>query len=118
MSRQESNATFALTSFLYGGNAAYIEDLYAKYEADPTSVDAEWRDFFKSLKDEGADVIKSARGASWKKSNWPQRENGDRYLADALQQAEGSVTVLVVNSLPEAGVAGVNFSHAGVMQAR
>ena len=35
MSRQDANAAFALTSFLYGGNAAYIEDLYARYENDP-----------------------------------------------------------------------------------
>ena len=67
MSRQDANAAFALSSFLYGGNAAYIEDLYARYEADPNSVDAEWRDFFGSLKDNAADVAKSARGASWKK---------------------------------------------------
>ena len=40
MSRQDANAAFALSSFLYGGNAAYIEDLYARYEADPNSVDA------------------------------------------------------------------------------
>ena len=45
MSRQDANAIFAHTSFLYGGNAAYIEDLYAKYEADPAAVDAEWRAF-------------------------------------------------------------------------
>ena len=41
MSRQDANAAFARTSFLYGGNAAYIEDLYAKYESDPAAVDAE-----------------------------------------------------------------------------
>jgi len=52
MSRQDANAIFAHTSFLYGGNAAYIEDLYARYEADPAAVDAEWRAFFQSLKDE------------------------------------------------------------------
>ena len=45
MSRQDANAAFALSSFLYGGNAAYIEDLYAKYEADPKSVEAEWQAF-------------------------------------------------------------------------
>ena len=33
MSRQDANAAFALTSFLYGGNAAYIDDLYARYES-------------------------------------------------------------------------------------
>ena len=31
MSRQDANAAFARTSFLYGGNAPYIEDLYARY---------------------------------------------------------------------------------------
>ena len=65
MSRQDANAAFALTSFLYGGNAAYIEDLYARFEGDPNSVDAEWRAFFSSLKDASADVVKSAHGASW-----------------------------------------------------
>ena len=73
MSRQDANAAFAISSFLYGGNAAYIEDLYARYEQDPASVDAEWRDFFGSLKDQGADVAKSARGASWKKPPLTER---------------------------------------------
>src|SRR5712691_6507348 len=71
MSRQDANSAFARTSFLYGGNASYIEDLYAKYETDPAAVDAEWQELFRSLKDERADVVKSARGASWKKPNWP-----------------------------------------------
>src|SRR3954471_13051267 len=66
MSRQDANAAFALSSFLYGGNAAYIEDLYARYESDPKSVDAEWQAFFGSLRD-GAAPGKNARGASWKK---------------------------------------------------
>ena len=77
MSRQDANAAFALTSFLYGGNASYIEDLHARYEVDPNSVDAEWQAFFASLKDNAADVTKNARGASmpsgsslaWK---WPR----------------------------------------------
>ena len=99
MSRQDANAAFALSSFLYGGNAAYIEDLYAKYEADPKSVEAEWRAFFGSLKDSSADVTKSAQGASWKKppviardetlsaldGNWAETEKkiGDKVRAKA-----------------------------------
>ncbi len=65
MSRQDANAAFALTSFLYGGNAAYIEDVYARFETDPNSVDAQWQTFFQSLKDDARDVAKNARGASW-----------------------------------------------------
>jgi 2-oxoglutarate dehydrogenase E1 component len=71
MSRQDANAAFARTSFLYGGNAAYIEDLYARYENDPGTVDAEWRAFFESMRDGSADVQKSAYGPSWKRPNWP-----------------------------------------------
>src|SRR3982075_2299983 len=71
MSRQDANAAFALSSFLQGTNAAYIDDLYARYEQDPGAVDAEWQEFFKSLKDTPADVKKNAEGASWGRDNWP-----------------------------------------------
>jgi len=71
MSRQDANAAFARTSFLYGGNAAYIEDLYARYENDPAAIDGEWRAFFESLRDGSAEVLKSAHGPSWKRPNWP-----------------------------------------------
>ena len=77
MSRQDANAAFAQTSFLYGGNAAYVEDLYARYESDPNAVDAEWRTFFQSLKDDAADVRKVARGPSWKRPHWPQPARGE-----------------------------------------
>ena len=63
MSRQDANAVFARTSFLYGGNAAYIEDLYARFEKDPAAVDAEWRAFFEGLKDTPADVAKKPKAA-------------------------------------------------------
>jgi 2-oxoglutarate dehydrogenase E1 component len=71
MSRQDANAAFALSSFLHGANAPYIDDIYARYEKDPASVDAEWQEFFKSLKDQPADVRKNAEGPSWARDNWP-----------------------------------------------
>src|SRR5262249_61286290 len=77
MSRQDANAAFALTSFLYGGNGSYIDDLYARYEADPNAVDGEWRAFFQSLKDDAGDVEKVARGPSWKRPNWPPPARGE-----------------------------------------
>jgi 2-oxoglutarate dehydrogenase E1 component len=77
MSRQDANAAFALTSFLYGGNAAYIDDLYARYELDPKSVDAEWQSFFQSLKDDARDVEKNAHGPSWARPGWPAPERNE-----------------------------------------
>src|SRR3982750_89076 len=37
---------FLDNSYLFGGNAPFIEDLYEKYLANPQSVDDEWRDYF------------------------------------------------------------------------
>jgi 2-oxoglutarate dehydrogenase E1 component len=82
MSRQDANAAFALSSFLQGANATYIDELYARYENSPASVDAEWQEFFKSLKDPPADVQKNAEGPSWAKANWPLTPSDD--LTSAL----------------------------------
>ena len=49
MGRQEANEQFLITSFLDGSNAAYIEQLYARYQEDPSSVSDEWQAFFKAL---------------------------------------------------------------------
>ena len=116
MSRQDANAAFARTSFLYGGNAAYIEDLYAKFEADPASVEAEWRTFFEALKDEGADVTKAAQGASWKKPNWPVRPNGD--LVSALDgDWAGTEKKIGEKISTKAQAKGVDLSPTDVQQA-
>jgi 2-oxoglutarate dehydrogenase E1 component len=116
MSRQDANAAFALTSFLYGGNAAYIEDLYARYEKDPSSVDAEWQSFFQSLKDDPASVAKNARGASWKKPNWPLRANGD--LVAALDGNWAETEKAIGDKIKaKAQVRGVDLSTADVQQA-
>jgi len=82
MSRQDANAAFALSSFLQGTNANYIDEIYARYEKDPASVDAEWQEFFKSLKDSPADVRKNAEGPSWGRDNWPLTPQDD--LTSAL----------------------------------
>src|SRR6478735_6935223 len=89
MSRQDANAAFALSSFLQGTNATYIDDLYARYEQDPTSVDAEWQEFFESLKDTPADVQKNAEGPSWGRDNWPLSPRDD--LTSALDGNWASV---------------------------
>ena len=71
MTRQDFNQALLQTSFLYGANATYIEELQARYEKDPDSVEPGWREFFSALGDDPAIVEKTARGASWKRPNWP-----------------------------------------------
>ncbi len=116
MSRQDANSAFARTSFLYGTNAGYIEDLYARYEKDPATVDAEWREFFQGLKDNAADVARSARGASWKQPNWPVTANGELVAALDGQWAE-TEKKLGEKISAKAQAKGVEISSADVMQA-
>ena len=80
--RSGSNDAFAATSFLYGGNAAYVEQLQERYRADPASVDPEWRAFFESLNDDPGAVEHSAQGPAWKAPRWPIAANGE--LVSAL----------------------------------
>ena len=116
MSRQDANAAFALTSFLYGGNAAYIEDLYARYEADPKAVDAEWQSFFQSLKDDARDVEKNARGPSWSRPGWPVPERSDLISALDGDWAEAGKT-LGAKVKAQAQTRGVDISSAEVERA-
>src|ERR1700754_1069519 len=116
MSRQDANAAFALTSFLDGGNAAYIEDLYSRYLANPSAVDAEWQAFFQSLKDGQADVAKAAQGPSWRRPNWPQRANGE--LIAALTGDWSEVEKAVGDKIKaRAQATGVELSSEHVQQA-
>jgi 2-oxoglutarate dehydrogenase E1 component len=77
MARHDQNKALLNTSFLYGGNAAYIENLYARFEADPESVTPEWREFFGALAEDKTTVVNSAAGPSWKQPNWPTLANGE-----------------------------------------
>ncbi|GFO80472.1 MAG: 2-oxoglutarate dehydrogenase subunit E1 [Methyloceanibacter sp.] len=65
MTRYEGNEVFAHTSFLDGANATYLAELYALYQADPSSVSDDWRGFFANLGDDAKNVIANAEGPSW-----------------------------------------------------
>jgi 2-oxoglutarate dehydrogenase E1 component len=116
MARQDANEAFAQTAFLYGGNAAYIEQLYARYTEDPASVAPEWREFFASLKDEAATVADNARGASWKRPNWPVPANGE--LVSALDGNWAAVETALSDKIKaKAQAKGAEVGSAEVMQA-
>jgi 2-oxoglutarate dehydrogenase E1 component len=116
MSRQDANAAFALSSFLQGTNAPYIDDIYARYEKDPLSVDPEWQEFFKSLKDQPADVRKNAEGPSWGRANWPLEPRDD--LTSALDGNWAEVEKAVGTKLAaKAQAKGGELTPADVNQA-
>ncbi len=93
MARNEENDSFLKTSFLYGANAGYIEELYAKWSDNQSSVSEEWAELFKSMQpadlETNAKASENAEGPSWKRSNWPIAANGE--LVSALDGNWGPV---------------------------
>ncbi|MGH8172157.1 MAG: 2-oxoglutarate dehydrogenase E1 subunit family protein, partial [Rhodanobacteraceae bacterium] len=72
---------FQASSPLSGGNAAFVEELYENYLADPASVAAEWRTYFDAFKGrEAGDVPHSA---VIERIEQAQRLNGHAYAAAA-----------------------------------
>ncbi|WP_292286682.1 2-oxoglutarate dehydrogenase E1 component [Marivita sp.] len=77
MTDQSPNDHFRASSFLQGHNAAYLEQMYARYANDPNAVDDAWRTFFKQLGDDDTAVRNDATGPSWARSDWPPTPNDD-----------------------------------------
>jgi 2-oxoglutarate dehydrogenase E1 component len=110
MARQDANKEFAATSFLYGANAPYLEDLHARYQKDPKSIDAQWRDFFEGLKD--APEAKP----SWQRAGWPPLANGE--LTAALDGNWAETATKTVEKIKSAAqVRGAEVSEGAVTQA-
>src|SRR6202007_1577224 len=65
------NQVLSETSFLYGGNAAFVEDLYAKWAADPNSVEPSWRAFFSTLGDRAEEVPRAVAEPEWPRPSVP-----------------------------------------------
>src|ERR1051325_1682987 len=67
-----SNEIFEATSFLNGTNAAYVEQMYAAWQADPNSVDASWQAYFSQAGDQGLPPAQWAGAPEGKRAPKPQ----------------------------------------------
>jgi len=117
MSKQSQNNLFEQTSFLHGVNAAYIEDLYSRFQQNPGAVTTDWRTFFAGLKERSEDVIADARGPSWKRTDWPLPVDGEHVSALAGDWAEQAERDLEQKITGKAQVEGVELSPAETMKA-
>ncbi len=77
MTDQSPNDQFKASSFMQGHNAAYLEQLQARYADDPDAVDASWQAFFRALGDADQDARAEASGPSWARPDWPPVPGGD-----------------------------------------
>ncbi len=117
MSKQGTNELFEHTSFLHGVNAAYIEDLYSRFQENPGAVTADWRAFFGGLKERKETVVADAHGPSWKRADWPIPTNGELVTALAGDWAEAAERQIEQKLAVQAQSKGVELSPAETMKA-
>src|SRR5690606_8795327 len=72
-SRSGSDNQVDEATFLHGGNAAYLDELYARFLEDPASVDPSWQAYFSGLKEGAERSGEELRGPSWRRDDWPPR---------------------------------------------
>jgi 2-oxoglutarate dehydrogenase E1 component len=65
MSSSDNNITYKKTSFLAGSNSQFINEFYADYISDPSSLPESWRNFFDGLSDNDRLIYNDIKGPSW-----------------------------------------------------
>ena len=76
-----SNEIFEATSFLNGTNAAYVEQMYAAWLANPSSLDETWQAYFAQAGDQCLSPTQLGRGPAWKRDAKPQIPANDLIAA-------------------------------------
>jgi 2-oxoglutarate dehydrogenase E1 component len=99
MNKTEATAAFEETSFLYGGNAKFVEELYQTYLNNPAAVDSHWRSFF----DQMAGDAPTASGPSWARADWPPKPSDEQTAAldGNWAEVEKAIAAKIAASLPK-----------------
>src|SRR5207237_3828121 len=91
---------FLDNSYLFGGNAPFIEDLYEKYLVNPQSVPEAWRDYFDRMQVLPGNTTKDVARAPVEESFVQRAKRGELGGAARTMQMGPVATVL----LPVAGL--------------
>ena len=65
MSSSDNNIIYKKTSFLAGVNLEFINEFYADYISNPSSLPDSWRDFFDGLNENEKLIFDDIKGPSW-----------------------------------------------------
>ena len=85
-----SNDIFEATSFLNGTNAAYVEQMYAAWLANPNSVDEGWQAYFAQAGEQNLSPTQLGRGPAWKRDQKVAHASGDLIAALTGQEPPAS----------------------------
>ena len=108
MSSSDNNITYKKTSFLAGANSEFINEFYADYISDPSSLPESWRTFFDGLSDNEKLIYDDIKGPSWspdkklKKIKFPKKlkkeeiDTDNINLSSTKQASKDSVRAIML----------------------
>ncbi len=108
MSSSDNNITYKKTSFLAGTNSEFINEFYADYISDPSSLPDSWRNFFDGLSDNEKLIYDDIKGPSWspekklkkikipKKSLEKETDTDSKNLTSIKQASKDSVRAIML----------------------
>jgi 2-oxoglutarate dehydrogenase E1 component len=100
---------------LNGANADYVDQLQARFAADPNAVSPDWQAFFRSLAEPEVDAKRAAAGPSWARGDWPPRPMDE--LTSALTGEWAEAPKMAQKIAARADAAGVRVSDEQMKRA-
>jgi 2-oxoglutarate dehydrogenase E1 component len=98
MSSSDNNITYKKTSFLAGANSEFINEFYADYISDPSSLPDSWRNFFDGLSENEKLIYDDIKGPSWS----PDKKLKKIKLSENLKEEEPGTDNLNLSSIKQA----------------
>jgi 2-oxoglutarate dehydrogenase E1 component len=92
MSSFKDNNTYKKTSFLEGNNSEFIEEFYAEYINNPSSLPKDWKSFFDGLKDNQDVILNNFKGPSWAPEK-KLRENKNKKINNLKEKIESPIFI-------------------------
>ncbi len=117
MTEQSPNDLFHASSFMQGHNAAYLDQLYARFANDPNAVDEAWAKFFRQMGDDEISVKREAEGPSWARTDWPPQPADELTAALDGQWAKDDGKAAATKIRAKAAEQKVEVTDAQVKQA-
>ena len=97
------NQVLSETSFLYGANGAFVEELYAQWATDPASVEPSWQAFFSTLRERADEVTRSVQEPAWTLRATPQARPDWLSAMDGMWPAvEAKLAKTITTAQPQA----------------
>ena len=78
MTKPSINDIFEKTSFLHGSNTVYIEQMFEKYQEDPTGIPNDWKIFFSG-------ITKNLQEQNILRASWASKSNKQENEDDQLE---------------------------------